>query len=102
MLLCMGVATGCSHAAVVTGGRHPNDLPEFRWINILLSNLKTSFSGTFHAFDFDKYAKRYLGGFCFRFNRRFKMAEMTERIANAACFCKPCPEWALRVAEPYA
>ena len=42
--------------------------------------------GLFHAFDFDKYAKRYLGGFCFRFNRRFKMAEMTERIANAACF----------------
>jgi len=63
------VAAGCSHTAVVTCGRHPNDLPEFRWINILLSNLKTSFSGTFHAFNFDKYAKRYLGGFCFLFNR---------------------------------
>ena len=55
------VAAGCSHTAVVTGGRHPNDLPQFRWINILLGNLKTSFSGTFHAFNFDKYAKRYLG-----------------------------------------
>ena len=59
------VAAGCSHTAVVTGGRHPNDLPQFRWINILLGNLKTSFSGTFHAFNFDKYAKRYLGGLCF-------------------------------------
>jgi transposase-like protein len=96
------VSAGCSHTAVVTGGRHPNDLPEFRWINILLSNLKTSFSGTFHAFNFDKYAKRYLGGFCFLFNRRFKMAAMTERIANAVCVCKPCPERALRVAELYA
>jgi hypothetical protein len=96
------VAAGCSHTAVVTGGRHPNDLPEFRWINILLGNLKTSFSGTFHAFNFGKYGKRYLGGFCFLFNRRFKMAAMTERIANAVCVCKPCPERALRAAELYA
>jgi hypothetical protein len=34
----------------------------------LLSNLKTSFSGTFQEFNFDKYARRYLGGYCFRFN----------------------------------
>lgn len=96
------VAAGCSHTAAVTGGRHPNELPQFRWIHILLGNLKTSFSGTFHAFNFEKYAKRYLGGFCFRFNRRCKMAAMTERIANAVCVCKPCPERALGVAELYA
>ncbi len=64
-------------------------------------NLKTSFSGTFHAFNLDKYARRYLGGYCFRFNRRFAMAEMTARIANAVCFCMPCTERALRVAEAY-
>ena len=40
---------GCSHQAIVTGGKHPNDLPQFRWINPLLGNLKTSFSGTSHA-----------------------------------------------------
>jgi len=49
----------CHHRAVVTGGKHPDDLPQFRWINTLLGNLKTSFSGTFHAFNFDKYARRY-------------------------------------------
>jgi hypothetical protein len=92
------VAAGYTHTAVVTGGRHPNDLPQFRWINILLGNLKTSFSGTFNAFYFDKYAKRYLGRSCFLFNRLFKMAAMTERIANAVCVCKPCPERSLRVA----
>jgi hypothetical protein len=27
---------------------------------------------------------------------------MTERIANAVCVCKPCPERVLRVAELYA
>ena len=29
-----------------------------------LSNLQTNFSGTFHAFIFAKYGKRYLGAFC--------------------------------------
>ena len=92
---------GCSHHAIVTGRKHPNDLPQLRWINTLLSNLKTSFSGFFHAFNFDKYARRYLGGFCFRFNRRFSLAVMTERIANAVCCCMPCTERDLRVAEAY-
>ena len=91
----------CHHKAVVAGGKHPNDLPQFRWINTLLSNVKTSFSGTFHAFNFDKYARRYLGGYCFRFNRRFSMATMTDRIANAICCCMPCTESDLRVAEAY-
>ena len=92
---------GCRHEAVVSRGRHPKDLSEFRWINILLGNLKTSISGSLHAFNFDKYAQRYLGGYCSRFNRRFEMKEMTDRIANAVCCCKPCPERALRVAEVY-
>lgn len=94
-------AAGCSHEVIVTGGKHPNDLPQFRWINTVLGNLKTGFSGTFHAFNFDKYAKRYLGGHCFRFNRRFSLAAMTERIANAVCCSKPCTERDLRVAESY-
>jgi hypothetical protein len=96
------VAAGCSHTAVVSGGRHLNGLPEFRYINILLGNLKTSLSGTFYSFNFEKHGKRYLGGFCFLFNRRFKMAAMTERIVNVVCVCKPRPERALRAAELYA
>lgn len=94
-------SAGCSHEVVVTGGKHPNELLQFRWINTLLGNLKTSLSGTFHAFNFDKYARRYLGGYCFRFNRRFSLAAMTERIANAVCCCMPCTERDLRVAEAY-
>ena len=86
-LACFRAVTtaGCSHEAIVTGGKHPSDLPQFRWINTRLDNLKTSFSGTFHAFNFDKYARRYLGGCCFRFNRRFSLVAMNERIANAVC-----------------
>lgn len=93
VVLCDGLVcfrsvstAGCSHRAVVADGKHPNDLLSFRLINTLLSNLKTSFSGNFHAFNFDKYARRLLGGFCFLFNRSFAMATMTEQIANAMCF----------------
>ena len=96
---CAVTTANCHHKAVVTGGKHPNVLPQFRWINILLGSLKTSFSGTFHAFNFDKYARCYLGGYCFRFNRRFSMAGMTERIGNAVCCCMPLTERDLRVAE---
>jgi hypothetical protein len=31
----------CNHKAVVTGGKHPNDLQQFRWINTLLVSFKT-------------------------------------------------------------
>jgi len=51
------------------------------------------------ACGYDKYGKRYLGAFCFRFNRRFKMEAMTERLLNAACCCGGRPERVLRLAE---
>jgi hypothetical protein len=60
-----------------------------------------NYIGTFYAFNFDKYARRYLGGHCFRFNRRFSLAEITERIANAVWYCKHCTDRDLRVAEIY-
>jgi len=96
---CAVTEVGCFHQPVVVRGRHPNELSEFRWINTVLSNLKTSFSGTFHAFRFDKYANRYLGAFNYRFNRRFNLAAMTERVAHAICCCTARPEHQLRSAE---
>jgi len=71
---------GCIHQPVIVNGRHPKDLPDFRWLNTVISNLKTSYCGTFHALKFDKYAVRYLGAFCCRFNRRFNLEEMKGRI----------------------
>jgi hypothetical protein len=76
-------------------GRHPKHLPEFRWINTVISNLKTSFSGTFHALRFDKYADRYLGAFSFR----FRLEEMTDQVHQAVCLCTARPERVLRSAE---
>lgn len=45
---------GCGHQPVIVKGRHPNELPEFRWINTVLSNLTTSFNDTFHTLRFYK------------------------------------------------
>ncbi|WP_255380939.1 transposase [Synechococcus sp. 1G10] len=100
-LACFRAVTevGCLHQPVVVKGRHPNELPEFRWINTVLSNLKTSFSGSFHALRFEKYANRYLGAFSYRFNRRFNLAALTERVAHAICSCTARPERLLRSAE---
>ena len=78
---------------------HSNQLPKFRWINTVLSNLKTSFSGTFHALKFDKYADRYLGLSNYRSNRRFNLATMTERVVDAICSCGARPERILRSAK---
>jgi len=46
-------------------------MPCFAWVNTILSNLKTSISGTYHSFRFKKYAHRYLGEAQYRTGRGF-------------------------------
>jgi hypothetical protein len=76
-----GVAdAGCEHRPTVAGGRKPKDLPEFKWVNTILGNLKTSLGGTHHAFDFAKYGTRYLAAFAYRFNRRFRLDLIPARL----------------------
>ncbi len=88
------------HECLILGsGRQSAQHPEFRWVNTLLSNLKTAISGTYHAFKFEKYAKRYLTEFQYRFNRRFDLKTLLRRLAHAAVFTPPRPEWQLRLAE---
>jgi len=54
---------------------------------------------TLHAFDFVKYAQRYLGAFQYRFNRRFNLAGLLKRLLFAAVRTKRRSESALRSAE---
>ena len=65
----------------------------------MLGNLKISLSGTYHAFRFSKYAARYLGTFAYRFNRRFDLAKLPQRLLIAVIHCRPRPERQLRLAE---
>jgi len=92
-------AAGFQHHPVVAGGRKPNALPEFRWVNTVLGNVKTSLSGAYHAFDFSKYAYRYLAAIAYRFNRRFQLSSLPQRLLVAAVSTGPRPEAWLRLAE---
>jgi ribosomal protein L37AE/L43A len=91
---------GAKHVRVITGGgRGAGKVPQFKAINTLLSNLKTAIGGTYHAFDFGKYAHRYLAEFQFRFNRRFNMRTILERLLIALATAPASPEHRLRRAE---
>ncbi|MGH8865850.1 MAG: IS1595 family transposase [Burkholderiales bacterium] len=91
---------GAEHERVVTGGGAASvKLPQFKAINTVLGNLKTALTGTYHAFDFAKYAHRYLAEAQYRFNRRFDLAAILARLLRAACLTPPRPAPVLRLAE---
>ena len=101
-LWCFGAVqiVGAEHERVVTGGGKPSvGLPQFRAVNTFLGNLKRSLGGTYHAFDFAKYAHRYLAEAQYRFNRRFNLRSILARLLRAACLAIPTPASAIRAAE---
>lgn len=82
---------GCSHEPTVAGpGKKGAQHPSFKWVNTLLGNLKTSLSGTYHAFGFRDYAERYLAAAAWRFNRRTNMATMVADLGAALMHVTPC------------
>ena len=89
-------AAGCRHEPHIAGGKKPKDLPLFLWINTILGNVKTSLSGAYHAFNFGKYAARYLAAISYRFNRRFRLDTLPQRLLAAAITCMPHTEFQLR------
>jgi hypothetical protein len=102
-LACFAGVTdvGCAHLPTVVGGRKPKELPLFHWVNTVLGNVKTSLSGAYHAFAFGKYAEHYLGAITYRFNRRFNLHALPNRLLLAAVANGPCPEWSIRMAETH-
>jgi hypothetical protein len=93
-------SAGCFHQREVVGiDRKSTSMDCFRWVNTILGNLKNAITGTYHAFDFEKYAHRYLGEFQYRFNRRFDLPEMFKRLVIATARSGKVPEHKLRLAE---
>ncbi len=90
----------CQHQQEVVGtGRKSTSMECFTWVNTILGNLKTAISGTYHAFNFEKYADRYLGEYQYRFNHRFDLAGMLTRLIKAAARSSKRTEAWLRLAE---
>ena len=93
---------GHTHITLETdGGRAATQVPEARWVNVLLSNLKRAMSGVYHAIRQAKYSRRYLAEAAYHFNRRFRLKEMLPRLAIALMRCKPCPEPILKAASNF-
>lgn len=66
------------------------------WVNTVLGNIKRAIDGRYHAFDFTKYAQRYLSEAAWRFNRRFHLDSITTDLIFAVANSTPCPEGRLR------
>jgi hypothetical protein len=82
---------GCDHFPMATGsGAKAARWAPFKWVNTCLGNIKTALAGTYHHVS-AKHAQRYLSSFAWRFNRRFQLDRMVERLASAAAHTSPHP-----------
>jgi transposase-like protein len=82
---------GCAHFPMVTGsGKRAASWAPFRWVNTCLGNIKTAIAGTYHHVS-AKHAQHYLASFAYRFNRRFRLDSIVERLAWAAVHTPPQP-----------
>jgi transposase-like protein len=82
---------GSQHFPIVTGrGKRAASWTPFRWVNTTLGNIKTAITGTYHHVS-AKHAQSYLTSFAYRFNRRFQLDSIVERLAWAAVHAAPHP-----------
>ncbi len=89
-------AAGCTHMPVVVGDLKPRDLPQFKWVNTVLGNLKTTLAGAFHSLKYSKYAAYYMAAFAYRFNRRFDLHTLVVRLIVDVARCGPIPKKVIR------
>lgn len=90
---------GHDHTVIITGGGPASvKIPEFKWVNTIIGNVKNSLRGTFHAIS-EKHFHRYLAEFCYRFNRRFDLRQLIPRFCFISLRTRPFPARVLKMAE---
>ena len=82
----------------IAGGSSSVETPEVRWVSTMLGNVKKGLHGTFHAVR-EKHVGRYLGALAYRFNRRFELGRISERLAHLGCRTAPLPYRLATMAE---
>ena len=89
----------CDHEPIITynAGKY-DDRKVFQWLNTVLGNVKNALHGTYHAIS-AQHLPRYLAEFCYRFNRRFQLHAMVNRLAYVALRTQPVPQRLLKLAE---
>jgi transposase-like protein len=85
-------AAGCTHFPMATGaGKRAANWAPFRWVDTCLGNIKTAITATYHHVS-PKHAQIYLASFAYRFNRRYQLDGIVERLAWAATRTAPQPD----------
>ena len=97
-LKCFAVLAEIGHAHTVHTAkrREAAAAPAMRWVNTVLSNIKRSIDGSYHAFRFAKYGQRYLSEAMWRFNRRLNLATLAPQLIADAVNCTEWTERSLR------
>ena len=90
---------GCDHISMKTSGNLDLlDHPAFKWVNIMIGNVKNSLRGSCHAIG-KSHIPRYLAEYCFRFNNRFNLRQLLPKLALAAVNTPPMPYRLLKLAD---
>ena len=84
----MGSPSPCAVRGTALAARHRSR--KGGWVNTALGNIKTALAGTYHHVS-AKHAQRYLASFAWRFNRRYQLDSLTERLAYACARTAPHP-----------
>ncbi len=93
-------AAGGRHGATVTGGGPGScETPGLTWVNTLLGNVKRSMDGSYHSVQ-PKHLACYLAEFQYRFNRRYDLAALAEKLLRTAAAALPLP-YPLLAAQPF-
>ena len=90
---------GCEHEPIIARTDMGYDeFGVFKWVNVMIGNVKNALHGTYHHVS-SRHLPRYLAEFCYRFNRRFELHTMVERLAYVAMRTPPMPKQLLKLAE---
>ena len=91
---------GCTHTAVnvTKASQHAEKMVCFKWVNTALGNLKTAIVGTLKSVA-KRYVPRYFAEFQYRYNRRFDLPAMLDRLAVIAVRAPPRPRGMLKLRD---
>lgn len=90
---------GFSHKMVVgSNTKDPKKSAPFNWVNTILGNLKSALSGTYHKLS-SAHLPRHLATFQYRFNRRFVLGDMINRLVFVSLRTLPMPHRLLKLSD---
>jgi ISXO2-like transposase domain/Transposase zinc-ribbon domain len=82
---------GLEHTAMVAGGgKRAAGWSPFKWVNTTLGDVKAAITGTYRRVS-PEHARRHLGSFAWRHNRRFQLDTMLSRLVHSTVRTAPLP-----------